>query len=275
MSGWKNYDFYDPKCWKAFWDVWNSEYVQDELEECMEGWCFHEKKAGTTWTRGEPLWELSLTDFWCRRISKLAEKEVDSIVNPFDEYKKLMKIKGFPAPEYFEELLFTNQDLYDNLNKAWFEKINEIEKKYYPAPDSPDALMMIRGKNYLTDAFCAAVEELFPNDTIIVKNSAEKGKQENRIFIKEKKILFDLYDSFFSKNCNDVPFLETEEGKKFIVRYFTPDGDIIAHSSDSEYDSSVTEYDSEYDSSATEYDSEYDSEYDISDSEDENLEPIV
>lgn len=219
MYGWKNYDFCDPECWQIFCNIWNSEEVQAELDMWMTHWCIHEKH-GFIWKRGDPIWKFSRTRYWQKQISALAEKEVDTIPDPFEMYRKLMKNKGFPVfAKNWEEIEYT--DLGNELYFMWNNKVEEIEKKYEPEPNSLESIMLIKGKNYLSWVFKKVANILFPNCTVFILN-VDRAKQNNRVFIKEMKLMFDPYDSFFSTRFGDTPFLETDKGKRFIETYFPP-----------------------------------------------------
>lgn len=211
---WKLFDF--DENWAAFRVAWEDERVQLELDDAMDDWC-NGNYHGTPWKRGDPLYKFSRTDFWAREIDEAASEFVDSQPGAFREYTSLMARKGFHhVTDYYD---FECSDLEHRISN---EELRQIERKFGPAPDSLESLIVIMGKNYLVEPFARCARIMFPTSGVQV---TEDDTGNNHIWVEDEHIYFDIYDFFFSTRSNHphTPFLSTAAGKCHLIEMLVGD----------------------------------------------------
>jgi hypothetical protein len=195
---WKFYDF--DANWEEFIKIWNSDDVQDILERDMNNWCTEELHSRQTYERGDPLWTFSKTDYWFTKLNDAAWEEVHKY-NMIETFHKRMK-------QLYGKNYTDDKDLvFEHFDETWH---NAIMEQYAPKPDTLESMIMIMGKNYLSDTFNKVAkiiynqsdydsdEEVYgtPTDNIIYTHY---GNEDSIILISSEKIVFDLYDYYFSK----------------------------------------------------------------------------
>ena len=201
-SEWTFYDF--DKNWDAFYKVWKTDDVQTILKKDMDNWCineaFYEHKAdGTmvkpTWSKGEPLWHLSRTDYHATKISDIVSERIKNERMVY-HYKKTME-QIFPK-KYHK---ISNYDLHSEFSINFFSKIYE---ECSPKPHTIDSLILFMGKNYISDALHECALKLFSNDEVnFYHGNGNRGKKDNdEIYIREQKIVFDLLDFYYVTRDN-------------------------------------------------------------------------
>jgi hypothetical protein len=206
---WKYYDF--DANWNEFLSVWKTDQVQTELEEDMATWCENEayyitdehgNKKTPIWTKGEPLWHLSRTDYWSNQLDKKAQYEIAQydLVNTF--HNRLEQVLG---------QTFTK----DLITQLFHEKCYDyIYDHYKPKPDTIDSLILVLGKNYISTALLTVAELLFPDCEVCFENHNTAG---DTILIKEHKLVFDLLDYYYTTRDGDSCLLPDEEYEKMCL----------------------------------------------------------
>lgn len=183
---WRYYDF--DTNWDEFWRVWNSDEVQDVLEHSMDAWCENEAPIGSSWKRGDSLWRLSRTDYWDTCIRQAVEAKIEDD-RMLESYRKMMRAKGWPCAGLPMTLW---KSLYDELS---------------PKHGTLASLILVGGKNYVSEALYAAAESLFPGHTVHYFGS-DCQAQDDEILIVDPGgshgIVFDLYGYYFQKEGDAI-----------------------------------------------------------------------
>jgi len=241
MAEWTFYDF--DKNWDAFYKVWKTDEVQTILKKDMDNWCineaFYEHKAdGTmvkpTWSKGEPLWHLSRTDYHDIQISKRADEHIEKDRMVY-HYKKTME--NIFQTKYTKML---EDDLYEEFSLICYEKIYE---ECSPKLHTIDSLILFMGRNFISHALLACAEKLFPNNDVVFYSGKSKNPNDE-IYICEQKIVFDLLNFYYvtRNNYKIIP------KPKYIPGMWDNESEISIEFSDDENSITSTNSDFEYDS---------------------------
>lgn len=199
---WKLFDF-DAE-WDRFWAVFSSDEVQTALVPDMEKWCReHAWSDLPMWTPGTPLWKYSRTDHWVDHIEMNMYEWEKAQPSDFESYKQLMERKGLP--HYRDLTEFEGSELHDRMTDVWFERYTKEAAQYDPKPGTLESCIMIHGKNFLTDGFALAARRLFPHSRIFVSSF----RDADHIWLPDERILFDIYDFYFSTRDGSKSILET------------------------------------------------------------------
>ena len=194
MTEWKYYDF--DTNWKEFYEIWQTDNIQEILKSDMDDWCqthayFVNGNERPTWNKGEPLWHLSRTDY---HYSKMMDQANDKVEKDhiFQTYKKRM---GEITGRKFDD--FDDDDIYNRC-------FDEIMEEFKPKRHTIDSLILVHGKNYISNALFESAQLLFPDDDIMNFTSSD-----SEIIINvSKKIVFDLLDFYFSTRDQPIPIDE-------------------------------------------------------------------
>lgn len=193
MAGWATYDF--DLHWAEFWHAWTTDDVQDVLEVVMAEWC--DEHAEGTWRRGDPLWHLSDSEYWYELIMHRAQDVMDSrYPDPYASYVRTMSAQRLP---------YSDEDgFFDSLYIPVFDDVYEDMK---PKPATLESLVLVGGRNYISRALALAAHKLFPDSTVVLgrcvgDESDETDDTEDRIYILEDRIKFDLLDHYFDTRAS-------------------------------------------------------------------------
>lgn len=131
VEKWTYYDF--DKNWSTVWKLWNTDEVQDVLEEQMGLWGvpYNDVKP---WKRGDSLWKYSRTDYWANKIMCEANEYVEEN-RMVHQYAKTMRDLGFKLSKEQVEEGFSQTCL------------PEIEEKFDPKHGTLESIILIMGKN--------------------------------------------------------------------------------------------------------------------------------
>lgn len=188
MTEWKFYDF--DKNWDVFYKVWQTDEIQDILKKDMDNWCIYE--YGTvvkpTWSKGEPLWHLARTDYHDTQIWKRIEERIKNERMVY-YYKRTMD-NIFPSKYKKMTLDQIKTEFYDICSEKIYEECS-------PKPHTIDSLVLVMGKNYISNALYACAEKLFPYNEVIFYNGNGTNGDSDEIYIREPKIVFDLLDFYY------------------------------------------------------------------------------
>ena len=191
---WKYYDF--DANWDEFYKIWMRDDVQQILKIDMDNWCkteayFVNNHERPTWNIGEPLWNLSRTDYHESKIMDKANQYVEDN-NMLNIYKKRMR-------EILNVKFKNNEDAYEHFSNMCFENIMDMFK---PKKGSIDSLILVMGKHYIEDALMECAVKLFPDEEIV--------NDDESILIPGQKLVFDLFDFYWTKN-GSTKFLQKDE----------------------------------------------------------------
>jgi len=78
-AGWQFYDF--EKNWDVFYKVWNSDKVQNFINEDINNWCWGETYHPDLlpkWLQNEPKWYTQLTADYIPAICTIANKKIQN-----------------------------------------------------------------------------------------------------------------------------------------------------------------------------------------------------
>jgi hypothetical protein len=120
------------KRWPEVIPALGTPLVQRALNTGMADLC---RQRETSWDPAYGPWSYSNCDYWCERISELAEKtpEYEALVARFGESKG-------PEDEELEGDGSWEQDEGngDERDEEFFEELAAIEARFYPKPNTPD-----------------------------------------------------------------------------------------------------------------------------------------
>ena len=202
MTEWTFYDF--DKNWDAFYKVWETNEIQNILKKDMDNWCISQAyykhlDDGTmvkpTWSKGKPLWNLSRTDYHHTHISNVVEDRIEKERMVY-HYKKSMEQV---LPSKYRKM--SHDDLYEEFCMICFKNIFD---ECSPKPHTIESLILVMGKNYISDALHACALKLFPDNEVIFYNGNGRNSDtdNDEIYILEKKIVFDLLDFYYVTRDN-------------------------------------------------------------------------
>ena len=193
MTEWKYYDF--DANWKEFYEIWKSHQIQDILKPEMDLWCLRhayyiEPGKPPIWNKGEPLWNLSRTDYHWQKMLQSTDDKINK-ENIYRTYRKRM--------EQITGRKFVTDEDDDKIFNRCFKA---IMKEFEPKPHTIDSLILMQGKNYMLKSLLKTARLLFPNDTVIKYRTDDNSKI---ILIVNKKLVFDLFDFYFSTRDDEIP----------------------------------------------------------------------
>lgn len=199
---WTFYDF--DKNWTTFYKIWQTDEIQEILKKDMDNWCIYEafykhQSDGTMvkpiWSKGEPLWHLSRTDYHATKIWNISNKRIENERMITNYEKRMIEICPSKYTKMSKDEI--NIEFYDICS----EKIND---ECSPKPHTLESLILVMGKNYISDALFACAEKLFPNNDIIYYHgNGNIDKTDNdQIYIYDHKIVFDLLDFYYVTRDN-------------------------------------------------------------------------
>lgn len=196
---WKFFDFEGN--WNRFWEIWQSDEIQEILRPDMQRWCDQEayydrlpngRLVKPTWKAKDDLWRYSKTDFHSQRILDKVNYHVesDNCIAKFIDAKRRFG------------MTYASEDLQ---NEAfWSICGNALEEMFEPKKGSWEAQILIMGANFLTSALKYTAIRMFPEEqvkTIYIKNS--KG---TTVILPRLKIIFDLVRAFHHmESCAETP----------------------------------------------------------------------
>ena len=142
------------------------------------------------YTRGDPLWWYSATDFWHDRASEIALERIKN-ENMLSSFKRTMTCQGFRYN--------TKQALETAFFNACFE---ELVKECYPEQNTIDAFIAPGSENYLSSTYYAVARCTYPGETVIHSISA----LGNCVIVPDHKIVFDINGYYFNKPVLSIEY---------------------------------------------------------------------
>lgn len=196
---WAYYDF--DKHWEEFYAVWSSDAVQSVLVEDMAEWCRSEAYytadgSRPTWCKGEPLWQLSRTDYWDNKFL-VESQRIDEETNGPRRYKYFADAMRRAANiEYGDE---------DEMHKAYYTIVLErIQKSMEPKPGTLESLVLFMGRNYIHEALLTTASLLFGEENVSEEENSEEGLF---VVVDDQRLVFDLLGYYFWTRDNDRHFV--------------------------------------------------------------------
>jgi hypothetical protein len=198
MQQWSYFDF--DANWDKFLDIWNSDFVQEELEEQMESWCETdapwEDGKPMTYERGDQLWEFGRTDYWHEKIMSAGEEEEHEMYKIFS--KRLQQIH----PQMFVDDIDHVSEWNYSVECGFADEVGkQTWEKYKPKKDSLESFIMMMGKNYVSHALYVAAFDMFDDDEPTMVKDCDGN---DLILFSNKKIVFDLYNFYFLTRDEDT-----------------------------------------------------------------------
>lgn len=192
---WPLYDF--DAHWPEFWAAWSSDEVQTVLERDMKTWCAthaYQEPDGSrpTWTKGEPLWHLSRTDYW----HTLHEDEVNEIVAArydaeFAAFKKRLAEEGRVIDDE-DEL----DELFDE--EVGWDRWAAVHNSFKPKPGTLESLVLVGGHNFMAAALEATARKLFPDGQVLTLLDYDNDVKR-RVVSHSQNLEFDLITFYLRK----------------------------------------------------------------------------
>lgn len=193
--------------WVAFWTAWSSPEVQSILEWAMVEWCrehAHRQPDGSapTWRTGQPLWHLSITEFWIARFVDLANARMDALYpcDAFQQYKRTMRARGLPHatdPYDFYTTVFS---------RAWEEAFDDVLREKEPRAGTLDSLVLFGGRNYVFEALAATATRMFPGERVCVAARHDGKRHGTYVILPDRRRVFDLNDAFLAREGHRVRY---------------------------------------------------------------------
>lgn len=204
MTQWKLFDF-DAHL-DAFWEAWNEDNVQSELDDVMWEWCAQHAPlrngAPPTWRRGEPLWDLSSHDRWDGMIEDAANENFNKIWRPsYSLYARTMKAQCLPVMDL---------DAFDEMvRESVHESYLKLLQEYEPKPGTLESLVMFGGRNFLSLPLAICARNMFPDSAIVL--GVPPGTNNEFVLLPTEGIVFDIEDYILSTRHWRVQYVAFEE----------------------------------------------------------------
>jgi hypothetical protein len=144
--------------WPVFYAAWRTNKVQKVLDKDMRVWCdenaYQDYKTGKqpVWRRGRAIWELGRTDYWSQRMINYAN----------DQAKRIGLAQQLEQRRREQGIMLSEDEVDFEFIKACEVLGDHVE----PKPGTLASLVLMMGQNMLSDATCAAYNQMYPHDDL-------------------------------------------------------------------------------------------------------------
>lgn len=189
---WAPFDF--DAHWAAFWAVWSSDEVQDVLAPWMDRWCVRVAgRVDAAWRRGDPLWHLSLDDYWRTHMLRLTNDRMDALYpgNAHAAYVKTMSARALPYardPDDFYETVW---------RRAWEQEHDAVERANTPRDGTLESLVLVGGREFVLEAMALTAARMFPGERICVSRKYGSAREGRFITLPDRREVFDILDFYY------------------------------------------------------------------------------
>lgn len=194
---WSYYNF--KANWDRFFAVWQTDIIQTILQDKIEEW-LHERNICYVWQKNEPLWFLTESNYWDERASYLANNHIIS-----QNVTKHFKTSFNHATGY----VFKNNDEARSLMNKLVTP--HIQSDFYPKDNTLESLVLLGGKNYVSNALYRVCIELFPNDRVIYTLD---NQMNDAILLPDQKMVFDL-EGYVLSEIEKNPFFDISNASDY------------------------------------------------------------
>jgi len=152
LSMWRYFDF--TTNWEKVYAVWQSDHIQDILEEGMRKWA----EPYREWIRGADLWKYCKWDNVHEEVYHRTDNYLDA--NDIDRIfiKRMHEI--LPG----RRRLYTEDEVH--MDPVYERIVHHIDTINEPVRGSLEAMCMGHGFEYLTDALAETAQVLFPTSSV-------------------------------------------------------------------------------------------------------------
>jgi hypothetical protein len=192
-QAWQLYDF--DANWPIFLEIWKSAPIQSVLKPHIDQWCIgHANTDGNgnrpSWSEGDPLWQLSRTDFWDLNIND----SIDTHINTHRYVENLQKTWRMNLTRPNCSRHQATDAMYEIMRiSGEYKRLYDL---YSPKPDTIESLILVLGKNHMSHALFHVAHHMFPHDDIIFTIDKQG---HDVILIPALHTVFDLFDFFYDK----------------------------------------------------------------------------
>lgn len=190
-DGWKYYDF--DKNIEEFFKVWSTDSVQSLLEVRM-----NQLYGQNVWSKGDSLWGFS-DGYWRTKIANCISDEMYTY-DMVRRFKSRVEESLGRQPIVMTDLVIA---------QCSYRVSKSLLEQHLPKHGTVESLVLdsFQGNIVMSEALFETASMLFPNQDIV----SNVWSDEIVVLVKEKKLVFNLIDFYFSTRHSDNRLLSDEQ----------------------------------------------------------------